>query len=86
MRRVVVKNASGRVFNAVGSPLKMRRGAFVTASGRSFSGVGSCFQKAWRMRSNASRSRSSLQQSEMRIYLAPFVPKMKPGVRKTRAS
>ena len=43
MRPVGVKNASGRVYNRVGSELKMRRVAFLTASGRIFNGVGSRF-------------------------------------------
>lgn len=38
------------------------------------------------MRFNASASLSSLQQSEMRIYLFPLLPKMNPGVMNTCAS
>ncbi len=35
---------------------------------------------------NASASLSSLAQSDMRTYLFPLLPKMKPGVMNTRAS
>ena len=38
------------------------------------------------MRFNASASFSSLQQSEMRIYLFPSLPKINPGVMNTCAS
>ena len=38
------------------------------------------------MRFNASASLPSLQQSEMRMYLLPLLPKMNPGVMNTRAS
>ena len=54
MRPVGVKNASGRVYNRVGSELKMRRVAFLTASGRVFNANGLHFRRRCIRRSQCS--------------------------------